>query len=69
MSEKKKGAVAIAQVAKINGVSEEYVRKEIQKEIIAAQMDKEIRNRWNEIFGANVVPTPEEFVMKMGQML
>lgn len=69
MGKKDRGAFAIEEVAKKRNLTVEEVRKEMQKEIMCAYENKESKDRWNKIFGENVIPTPEEFIMKLEEML
>lgn len=64
-----KGKKIISQVAKMNGVSEEYVREEIRLAILNAYHNERTREKWNEIFGEGVLPTPEEFIVTMANKL
>lgn len=68
LKNKELGASVIAQVAKNNGMSEEEMRNDMQEEILAAYGNKETRNQWEKIFGKGVIPTPEAFIEKLGQM-
>lgn len=60
------GANVIAQIAKNHGETEEEVRREIEKAIMIAYKEKGNGSKWSEIFGKNVIPTPEEFIEKVG---
>ncbi len=64
-----RGKKIISQVAKMNGVSEEYVRKEIKLAILDAYRNEKTKKTWNEMFGEGVLPTPEEFIIKMADKL
>ena len=69
MKGKELGADAIARVARDNGMSAKDMRNDMREEILAAYENRETRNQWDEIFGEGVIPTPEEFVERLGQMM
>lgn len=69
MNQKELGTSIIAQVAKNNGTSVEKVRNDMQEAISAAYENEETKERWDEIFGKGVKPTPEEFIVRLGQMM
>ena len=56
-------------MAKNNGTSVEKVRNDMQEAISAAYENEETKERWDEIFGKGVKPTPEEFIVRLGQMM
>ncbi len=64
-----KGKKIISQVAKKNGVSEEYVREEIRLAILNAYHNDKTKKAWKEMFGEGVLPTPEEFIITMANKL
>lgn len=65
----KRAADLIAQIAKKHNVTEECVKKEIERAIHKAYQNEKSRYKWDAIFGENVIPTVEEFLTKMGQIL
>lgn len=66
MSKHRSGEIIIAQIAKNHGETVEEVRKEIERAIMIAYKGNGNRGKWNEIFGKNVIPEPEEFIEKVG---
>lgn len=56
----------ISKIAKREGIKESEVRKEMNKAIMAGYGNKETRGKWNEIFGENTIPSPEEFIATIG---
>lgn len=66
MDKSRTGEIIISQIAKNHGETEEEVRREIEKAIMIAYKEKGNGSKWSEIFGNNVVPTPEEFIEKVG---
>lgn len=68
-NEKKMGARAIAQIAKNNGISETEVRSEIEEALREGYSNNDTRKKWDEIFGKDVMPSPEEFIIKMAKVL
>lgn len=66
---KNDGAKLIKEVAGKNGVTEEEVRSEMKSAILAAYMNRETREKWNETFGEGVLPTPEEFIIIMAEKI
>lgn len=66
MDKSRTGEIIISQIAKNHGETEEEVRREIEKAIMIAYKEKGNGSKWNEIFGKNVIPTPEEFIEKVG---
>lgn len=63
------GAYIIGQVARSRGVTREKVRSELEKEIMRICHDGTARDKWNRIFGEDVIPTPEEFITRMELVL
>lgn len=63
------GGKIIASIAEKEGVKEDYVRKELEQAIIEGFHSGEAKYKWNELFGENVIPTPEEFIVVMGDLL
>lgn len=60
---------AIKKIAAEEGITEDEVREEIQKAILAGYMNPVTRNMWNKVFGKNIIPTPEEFIVKIGKIV
>lgn len=60
----------IKKIAAQEGISEEQCRSEMEKAIIAAKNnpDPDKRKNFNMMFDGRV-PTPEEFICKMSQLL
>ena len=63
----KEGSKAIKKIAKERGMSVNQVRKEIAEAIKEAYKNPTTRFEWHRIFGENVIPTPEEFVVVMAE--
>lgn len=55
----------IRQIAKENYTTEEVVKSEIKAAILAGYSNQSTRNKWSEIFGEGVLPSPEEFIIIM----
>lgn len=60
---------AIKKIAIQEAISEDEVREEMQKAIMAGYLNSETRQMWNTLFGENVTPTPEEFIIKVGELI
>lgn len=60
---------AIKKIAKKRGIKESEVREEIEKAILIGFINPDTRYKWNIIFGAGRLPSPEEFIMKIAGMV
>lgn len=60
---------AIKKIAIQEAISEDEVREEMRKAIMAGYLNPGTREMWNIIFGENVIPTPEEFIIKVGELV
>lgn len=58
----KKGKKIIKQIAKENGVSVDEVRRDMEIAIKEGYHNPDTRQKWSEMFGEGVLPTPEEFI-------
>lgn len=56
---------AIKKIAKREGKSESEIREEMERAIMIGFLNKEMRNKWDNLFGVGKLPSPEEFIMKM----
>lgn len=65
--ETKEGVKAIKKIAKERGMSVNQVRKEIVEAIKEAYKNPITRWEWERMFGENVIPTPEEFIVVMAK--
>ncbi len=59
----------ICKIAKKEGIEESKVREEIERAILIGYMNFETRQEWDKIFGAGRVPSPEEFIMKVSNLV
>ncbi|MCM1090368.1 MAG: hypothetical protein NC092_05220 [Butyrivibrio sp.] len=63
----------IGDIAKKEGISEEIVRAEMEKAIKYAyfqrKTDQELNQKWNELFGADRLPDPEEFITALSRKI
>lgn len=57
---------AIARIAKREGIKVSEVREEMSRAIMAGYSNKETREKWNDIFGEDTIPSPEEFITAIG---
>ena len=66
-----KGAAkdAIKKIAKREGKSESEIREEMEKAIMIGFLNKETRHKWDSLFGSGRLPSPEEFIMKMAEVV
>lgn len=53
---------AIKKIAKREGKSESEIRQEMEKAIMIGFLNKETRNKWDNLFGVGKLPSPEEFI-------
>ncbi len=53
---------AIKKIAKREGKSESEIRQEMEKAIMIGILNKETRNKWDNLFGVGKLPSPEEFI-------
>ena len=60
---------AIRKIAKREGITECEVRKEMEKAIMIGFMNTGTRQKWNDMFGARKLPSPEEFITKVSGMM
>lgn len=58
---------AIAEIAKSEGIRKSEVKKEMKEAIMAGYNNPGTRHKWDEIFGENKIPSPEEFIEAMGK--
>lgn len=58
---------AIAEIAKREGIKKSDVKKEMKEAIMAGYNNTGARHKWDEIFGENKIPSPEEFIEAMGK--
>ena len=42
------------------------VREEMSKAIVEGYNNRETRGKWNDIFGEDTIPSPEEFITAIG---
>ena len=56
----------IAKIAKREGISVSEVREEMSKAIVEGYNNRETRGKWNDIFGEDTIPSPEEFITAIG---
>lgn len=59
----------IRKIAKREGIKESEIRKEMEKAILIGFMNTETRSRWESIFGAGYLPSPEEFITKVSDCM
>ena len=59
---------AIAEIAKREGIKKSEVKKEMKAAIMVGHNNPEARHKWDEIFGENKIPSPEEFIEAMEKM-
>lgn len=52
----------IRKIAKREGKSESEIRKEMEQAIMIGFLNKEARNKWDNLFGVGKLPSPEEFI-------
>lgn len=62
---KKCAEQAIKRIAKQHGITEEEVLKDIRSAIFIAYMNHNTSQIWEEIFGKDTLPSPEEFISKV----
>lgn len=55
----------IKKVAKGTGLDEREVREEMEKAILFGYINPQTHTRWNNIFGEQILPTPEDFIVQM----
>ncbi len=60
---------AIKKIAKREGKSEREIREEMEKAILIGFLNKETKYKWESLFGLGKLPSPEEFIMKMTQIV
>lgn len=60
---------AIKKIAKREGKSESEIRQEMEKAIMIGFLNKETRNKWDNLFGVGKLPSPEEFIMRMTEIV
>lgn len=53
---------AIKKIAKREGKSESEIREEMEKAIMIGFLNKETRNKWDNLFGVGKLSSPEEFI-------
>ena len=56
----------ISKIAKREGIRESEVREEMNRAIMAGYSNIETRGKWDDIFGKDTIPTPEEFITVIG---
>lgn len=56
---------AIARIAEQEGISENKVIKEMEDAILKGHNNPATRQKWDDIFGKDTIPNPEEFIAKM----
>ncbi|MBO5284165.1 MAG: hypothetical protein J6B43_13775 [Lachnospiraceae bacterium] len=61
--------IAIAIIAKKEGVKKIEVRREMERAIAEGYKNPETHHKWIEIFGDNKIPTPEEFIVAIGEIV
>lgn len=66
---KKAGKMAITKIAKKEGVTEHDVRKEMERAIAEGYKNPETHHKWIEIFGEDKMPSPEEFMVAIGEIV
>lgn len=59
----------IAKIAKREGIRVSEVREEMSKAIVEGYNNRETRGKWNDIFGEDTIPSPEEFITAIGGLL
>ncbi len=60
---------AIKKIAKRERKSESEIRKEMEKAILIGFMNNETRGKWDSLFGIGRLPSPEEFIMKIAEVM
>lgn len=60
---------AIKKIAKREGKSESEIREEIEKAIMIGFLNKGTRDKWDSLFGSGRLPSPEEFIMIMAEVV
>ncbi|MCM1233427.1 MAG: hypothetical protein NC489_25200 [Ruminococcus flavefaciens] len=60
---------AIKKIAKREGKSESEIREEMEKAIMIGFMNEETRDKWDSLFGSGRMPSPEELIMKMAEVV
>lgn len=63
------GKQAIKAIAKREGKSVSEIRKSIKVAIAEAYNNPFTRGQWDELFGEGVIPTPEEFLCVMVEVM
>lgn len=53
---------AIKKIVKKEGKSESEIREEMEKAILIGFLNKKTRHKWDSLFGADRLPSPEEFI-------
>lgn len=66
---RKNAREAIAKIAKREGIKESEVRDEMSRAIMAGYNNKETREMWDEIFGEDTIPSPEDFITTIGEIV
>lgn len=56
----------IAKIAKREGIRTSEVREEMSRAIMAGYSNKETRGKWDDVFGEDTIPSPEEFITTIG---
>lgn len=60
---------AIKKIAKREGKSENEIREEMKNAILCGFLNNETRCKWDRLFGVGKLPSPEEFIMKMAEVI
>lgn len=63
------GKIAIAQIAKQEGISENAVREKMLHAMMEGYENAETRQEWHKIFGENRIPSPDEFIATIGELV
>ncbi len=69
MLQKIKAKLIIKSMANEKGITEEEIRKDMMEAIDTGYNNPDVRERWDEIFGAGHKPEPEEFILKMADLV
>lgn len=62
---KKSAKQAIKKIAIKHGITEEEVLKDMRTAILLGYLNDNTRQKWEEIFGKDTIPSPEEFIAKI----
>lgn len=59
----------IREIAKREKTTEQEVRAEMEKAILAGFQNPETKQEWDRLFGAGKIPTVEEFILKASTLV